>query len=179
MIKNIKSIVLGAFASVICAIALIGTIHAQSAAPMTDAQIARIRLNCVSAKNTVAQLHASDALLRVNRGQIYESMTTKLMKPFNDRASSNHFDTSGLTLAIQNYDSMLTTFRTDYQSYEEQLSNALNIDCSKEPVAFYDAVSLARTLRSQVHVDVTRLNQYIDDYDTVLNVFINTEVAGK
>lgn len=173
-----KFIVISALASVVCAVALIGTIHAQSA-PMTDAQIARIRLNCVSAKNTVEQLHASDALLRVNRGQIYESMTTKLMAPFNDRANSNHYDINGLTLAIQNYNSMLTTFRTDYQSYEEQLSSALNIDCTKEPVAFYDAVSLARTLRSQVHADVTHLNQYIDDYDTVLNVFISTEVAGK
>lgn len=178
MIKNIKLVSLGILASAFCAVALIGTIHAQSA-PMTDAQIARIRLNCVSAKNTIAQLHASDALLRVNRGQIYESMTTKLMARFNDRASSNHYDISGLTLAIQNYNAMLTSFRTDYQVYEEQLSSVLNIDCTKEPVAFYDAVSLARTQRSQVHIDITRLNQYIDDYDTVLNVFINSEVTGK
>lgn len=169
---------MAAVISVLCAVAFIGTIHAQSAS-MSDGQIARIRASCVGAKSTLAQLHASDALLRVNRGQIYESMSTKLMSRFNDRASSNHYDISGLLSATQNYGTMLTTFRADYQTYEEQLSNALNIDCTKEPVAFYDAVSLARTLRSQVHVDVTRLHQYIDDYDTVLNVFINSEVTGK
>jgi hypothetical protein len=74
---------------------------------------------------------------------------------------------------------MTATFISDYKTYEEQLTTAINTDCQKQPEAFYTAIELARVQRAKVHVDVTKLHQYIDDYDTVLNVFINTEVTGK
>ncbi len=149
---------------------LFGIVSAQ-AAPMTDEQIGRIRTSCVSAKNTLNQLHASDALLRVNRGQLYESMSTKLMARFNSRADSNHLDTKDLTTVTQSYGTVLTTFREDYKSYEIQLATALTIDCLKEPVSFYDAVALTRTKRAQVHVDVIKLHQYIDDYKVAFDAF--------
>jgi hypothetical protein len=160
--------------SLLGAIILTGAIfsftNAQST-PMTDAQIVRIRSNCISAKNTLTQLHASDALLRVNRGQIYESMTTKLMSRFNSRVDSNHYDVKDLLSITQSYGSALNNFRTDYQAYEEQLSGALSIDCTKEPVAFYDSVASSRTKRTQVHVDVVILHQYIDNYEAAYNDF--------
>jgi len=145
--------------------------------PMTDAQIKQIKGSCVSAKNTMAQLHASDALLRVNRGQIYESMTTKLMSRFNDRATSSHLKTDDLVAVNQNYNATLTLFRSDYQAYEESLSAALKIDCTKEPVTFYDAVADARRKRTQVHVDVIRLHQFIDDYKSTFESFV-TDYLG-
>jgi len=139
--------------------------------PMTAIQIEQIKSSCVSAKNTMAQLHANDALLRVNRGQMYESMTTKLMSRFNDRVDSNHQNSKGLTTVTQSYNAALTTFRIDYQSYEESLSAALKIDCTNEPVTFYDAVADARSKRTQVHVDVVKLHQYIDDYQAAFDTF--------
>lgn len=160
----------GLVAVVLTLIGVLGVAHAQSA-PMTDDQITRIKANCTSAKNTLNQLHASDALLRVNRGQIYESMSTKLMIRFNDRVSSNRLNADDLVTVTQTYTATLTTFRLDYQAYEEQLSKALNIDCSKEPVAFYDAVASSRTKRTQVHTDVVKLHQHIDDYKLTVDSF--------
>lgn len=148
----------------------ISVVSAQNS-PMTDEQIGRIRISCVSARNTLNRLHASDALLRVNRGQIYESMTTKLMSRFNNRVDSNRLDGKSLILVAQDYGTALTEFREDYKSYEEQLAAALKIDCSREPVSFYDAVALARTKRTQVHVDVVKLHQYIDDYKAAFVAF--------
>jgi hypothetical protein len=101
------------------------------------------------------------------------------MNRFNDRASSNRLDISGLLSVTQNYDAMTATFSNDYKVYSEQLAATLNIDCSKEPEAFYNAIALARTQRSQVHIDIMRLNQYIDDYSTVFAVFVNAEVVSK
>jgi len=138
---------------------------------MTEEQMARIRISCVSAKNTLNQLHANDALLRVNRGQMYESMSTKLMVRFNARADGNHFNVKDLTSVTQDYGTALTKFRDDYKSYEEQLYAALNINCSKEPVSFYDAVAVARTQRAQVHADVLKLHQYIDGYQAAFDAF--------
>jgi hypothetical protein len=140
--------------------------------PMTDAQINQIKTSCLSTKDTLAQLHANDALLRVNRGQMYESMATKLMSRFNDRVDSNHLNSKYLASVTQDYNTALTTFRGDYQLYEESLSSALKIDCTKEPVSFYDAVADARTKRAQVHTDVLKLHQYIDQYKTAFDEFV-------
>ena len=140
-------------------------------ATMTDQQIELIRTNCVSAKNTLNQLHMSDALLRVNMGQIYESMSTKLMERFNGRVANNSLNNTNLVAVTTSYGLMLDTFRSDYITYEEQLSSAIAVDCSKQPVAFYDAISSARTERNNVHADVLKLNQYIDQYQSALNQF--------
>lgn len=147
-----------------------GLVAAQNP-PMTDAQIGRIRSSCFSAKNTLNQLHASDALLRVNRGQIYESMSTKLMLRFDSRADSNHLDSKVLTSVASSYASAITTFREDYKNYEVQLANSLAIDCLKEPVSFYDAIATARTKRSLAHADVVKLNGEIDNYKAALDSF--------
>lgn len=140
--------------------------------PMTDAQINQIKSSCVGAKTIMAQLHANDALLRVNRGQMYESMTTKLMSRFDDRVDSNHLNSKYLVSVDQDYNDALTSFRNDYQVYEESLSSALKIDCTKEPVSFYDAVADARTKRAQVHNDVVKLNQDIDQYKSTFESFV-------
>ncbi|HZJ34826.1 MAG TPA: hypothetical protein VFD55_02305 [Candidatus Angelobacter sp.] len=146
------------------------TVAAQST-EMTNQQIELIRTNCLSAKTTLHQLHASDALLRVNRGQLYESISTKLMNKFNSRVANNSFNSTDLNSITKNYGLMLDTFRSDYIAYEEQLSIALGIDCSKQPVAFYDAMSSARTKRVQVHTDVVNLNQSIAQYQLTVDQF--------
>lgn len=157
------------FAIILSGLSLLN-VAAQNEA-ISDQQIEQIRSNCASTKNTLNQLHSSDALLRVNMGQIYESMSTKLMDRFNGRVANNSFNNDNLVSIATSYNLALDTFRSDYRIYEEQLSLALNINCSNQPIAFYDAVSSARTKRNQVHTDVVKLNQYIDDYQLAVNQF--------
>lgn len=156
--------------TVIISAVVFGTVSAQQP-PMTDAQINRIRTNCTTAKNTLTRLHVSDALLRVNRGQLYDSITNKLMNSFDSRVGSNNLDASGFITITNSYNSTLTNFRSHYQTYEEQLSAALKIDCIKEPVSFYDSVASARAKRAQVHSDVVSLNQSIDAYQAAFTTF--------
>jgi hypothetical protein len=178
MKNRLHAILFGSGFAIIGSLTFYGIIHAQTPA-ITDDQISRIRSSCVSTKNTLSQLHATDALLRVNRGQIYESMSTKLMNRFNDRLSNNRYDTSKFDAITTSYNNVLDTFRLDYQAYEEQLSTALGIDCAKEPVSFYDAIVSARVKRTQVHTDVLQLHQYISQYDSVFLTFQQTVVANK
>lgn len=148
---------------------------------LSDDQIGRIKTNCLAIKGSLNQLHATDALLRVNRGQIYESVGTKLMNNFNGRLNNNGLDNKGLVVVTNQYQTALATFRTDYQSYEQQLSTTIRIDCAKDPITFHEALLDARIKRDIVHTDVIRLNQYIDDYRSAINDFmINFErVTGK
>jgi len=138
---------------------------------LSDQQIQNIRENCLSTKTTLNQLHASDALLRVNRGQIYESMSIKLMTKFNDRVASNNQDNSSLVDITSKYNSTLDSFRNHYMAYESHLSAAISIDCSKQPVSFYDAVSVASSDREKVHSDIVKLNQSVDQYKAAVDEF--------
>lgn len=147
------------------------SVHAQSAT-LTQDQIDHIQSNCTSIKSTLNQLHASDALLRVNRGQVYESMASKLMDPFNARLGNNRLDSKATSVVTASYRTGLDTFRTDYKNYEEKLSAAINIDCTKQPEAFYTSLEAARTLRTKVHDDITKLNRYIDDFRSAVGDFL-------
>jgi hypothetical protein len=146
---------------------------------LSEQQIQNIRQNCLSIKTTLNQLHASDALLRVNRGQIYESMSIKLMAKFNDRVANNNQDNSSLTDITNKYNSTLDSLRSHYISYEGHLSAAISIDCSKQPVSFYDAVQVASGDREKVHSDINKLNQMVDQYGAAVNEFEKKFLAGS
>jgi hypothetical protein len=133
-----------------------------SAIELTPEQTGLIKSNCTAIIGSLNQLHASDALLRVNRGQIYETLGTKIMNSFNNRLSNNSLDNKGLVAVTTSYQKALDTFRTDYQAYEQQLSATLRIDCFNEPGKFHEAIADARTKRALVRTDVVRLNQYIE-----------------
>jgi hypothetical protein len=143
---------------------------AQSIA-MNNAQTEIIRSNCVAAKTKLKQLHASDALLRVNMGQIYETMLTKLMEKFNGRLANNDYGNGDFVSISINYSLTLDNFRSNYITYEKQLSTAIDIDCSTQPASFYDAVVLAQAKRDQVHADITKLNQFAAKYESTLVQF--------
>ena len=139
---------------------------------LTPDQVAHIKSNCLSIKNSLNQLHASDALLRVNRGQTYESVASRLMDNFNNRLSVNSLDNKAMTTVTSNYRSALNKFRTDYIAYEQKLSAAIRTDCVAQPNTFHSTILEARELRETVHDDVLRLHRYIDDYRSSVGDFL-------
>jgi len=147
------------------------TAHAQSTS-LTSEQIDHIRSNCTTIKSTLNQLHASDALLRVNRGQVYESMASKLMGPFNSRLSNNRLDARATSAVTTSYRTALDAFRSNYKSYEEKLSSAIRIDCFNQPELFYNTIEQARINRAKVHDDVLKLHRSIDDYRSAVGDFL-------
>lgn len=153
--------------------------RADDSAPMTEAHIARIRNNCSEAQSALSQLHASDALLRVNRGQLYESISTKLMAPFNSRVALNRLDGSQLISTATTYEQQLNDFRQKYQQYEEAMSNTLRINCTNEPVAFYDAVGDTRAKRQKVHDSTTALHKTIRQYQSEFETFAKNFHGGN
>lgn len=153
-------------------VSFVTIVSAQSPDSLTQEQEDRIRSNCVSIKTSINQLHVSDALLRVNRGQIYVSLASSSMDKFNDRLSSNGLDNKAMTTVTSNYRSAFSNFYKDYISYEQKLSEAIRIDCSSKPAEFYKTLQEARKLRAVVHEDVKKLHQLIDDYKTSVNGFL-------
>lgn len=137
--------------------------RAQTSTP-SDAHIEVIKAHCVDATASLNQLHASDALLRVNRGQVYESISTRLMIPLNSRLVLNRLDSGALVAKTAQYDRQLTAFRLAYQQYEKAMSLALAVNCKTQPVEFYQNVVDARTKRQQTHEAVVTLQATITEY---------------
>lgn len=139
---------------------------------LTPEQVAKVKANCVSIKNSLSQLHASDALLRVNRGQVYESMASKLMDTFNTRLATNNLDNKAMTAVSDQYRSQLNEFRVDYIAYEQKLSAAMKTDCESQPNTLHNLILEARELRTKVHADVLKLHRLIDDYRLSVGDFL-------
>lgn len=144
---------------------------ASAQAVLTDDQRQQIRSQCVSIKSGLTQLKVSDALLRVNRGQLYESISAKLMDVFNGRVSGNGLDSRGLLAVTSSYDTALRTFQEAYTTYERQLSSAIAIDCSRDPDAFHAAIATAREDRQAVNEATDRINRLLGDYRSAVNDF--------
>lgn len=141
-------------------------------ASVSEAQQARIRSSCFEIKTNLTQLRTSDALLRVNRGQIYESIANKLMDRFNARLNSNHLDAKAMETVTTGYRKQLTKFREHYTSYADKLSEAIGVNCVDDPVRFYELVTAARKARLQLHDDVSALHSLITDYRNSVGDFL-------
>jgi len=165
-----KIVIFGLLAPIICGGIVIWAVNVR-AEELSSQQLEQIKGSCITIKATLKQIHSSDALLRVNTGQIYESISTKLMERFDERADYNNMDEDALVASANNFDLLLDNFRSDYVTYEQQLSLAINIDCTTQPAAFYDAVAQARTNREKMHSDVAALNQALDQYNQVVAQF--------
>lgn len=148
-------------------------------AVMTEEHIERIRSNCVDAQSILSQLHASDGLLRVNRGQLYESVSTKLMAPLNSRITLNRLDGVELVSIATEYGRQLTEFRNSYQSYEEAMTDTLRINCVSQPVAFYDSVADTRDKREQAHDSAMKLHDMIEEYKQAFEDFVKNFQENK
>jgi hypothetical protein len=147
------------------------TAHADD---LSDMQLARIRNNCVEAQSTLRQLRASDALLRVNRGQLYELISTKLMAPLNSRISLSKLDGVNLMSTSLGYDRTLNDFRSSYKAYDTAISRTIAIECMAHPEDFYQSLVIARNKRTVVHENVLKLQKAIQQYQVEFDTF-----AGK
>lgn len=173
---NRLSILLVACGVFLTAMAVSGAVQAQSA--LSEAHIERIRQNCVTVHATLQQLHASDGLLRVNRGPLYENISTKLMAPLNSRiALSRLSGLEELAATTLEYDRQLDIFRASYKQYEESMSRTMRIDCASRPAEFYDGIGRTRELRQTLYADSQALTELLIRYKVEFEEF-SRQVEG-
>lgn len=157
-------------ALVLAALCTAGTSRAQSTT-LSEEHISKIRQNCVTAQTTLSQLHASDGVLRVNLGPMYENMSTKLMAPLNSRIALNRYQGLKLAATTLEYDRHFGVFRSSYIQYEKSMSNTLNINCAENPVAFYESVQATKEKRLKLHEDTKTLVTLLAAYKTEFEDF--------
>lgn len=148
---------------------------------LTPGQTEYVRSVCSSTETSLIQLHTNDALLRVNVGQSYESISTRLIKRFNSRVAFNNLNNSSLLTVTSEYDKSLDLFRNAYRDYETSLSSLSEMDCQNEPANFFSLLESTRAKRLNVRNSIISMNTHLQKYSSeVLNFETNYRtVAGQ
>ena len=146
-------------------------VGAEESDSITDAQMVKIRSQCTDLQSTLTRVHVNDALLRVNRGQLYELLSTKLMARLNSRIALNRLDSTKLIAATTIYEKHLKEFRANYQAYEEALSGTIKTNCVNQPVLFYDQLQEVRVKRAEVFSSTEALGNSIQAYKDAFDEF--------
>lgn len=145
---------------------------------VTDEQRSLIISNCSDLQATLNRIHQNDALARHDQGQLFRLISDKLMAPLNQRIASNQLDGSTLVLTTATYNTQYQNFYNAYKAYEQSLRTTLQIDCTKQPVVFYDSLTDARNKRALVHEAGAKLIQLAQQYRDEFTTF-RTNVAKQ
>lgn len=142
-----------------------------SATTITPEMITRIKAHCVENQATLNRLHQTDAFLRNDRGDLYRTISDKLMVPLNRRLASNQLDGGELLTIAANYNTEYNTFYNAYIDYDNALSKVLDIDCNQQPVAFYNALLDARDKRDDLSKSNLAIKNLVRQYGQAFSSF--------
>ena len=145
---------------------------------LTEAQVERVRASCLVVQASLSRIHAHDGLTRVNLGRQLDAISSRLMAPLNARIAVNKLDGIELARTTVNYTDEFKRFDASYRTYEKTLSSAINTDCAKQPVGFYDILVKAREERILVHESLIRLEDLVRQYRTQFTEFSDKTVNG-
>ena len=151
----------------------------------SEQKLQSIRTRCFQIKTSLNQLHTTDALLRVNRGQAYASISSGLMAKLNSRIALNRLDGAELVRITTQYETHYENFRLAYQNYSDSFEELRKIDCREKPREFYEKLVEVRETRLLVNETTKRLAGDISAYGTAFGEFkksfeqANRGVAGE
>lgn len=133
---------------------------------MTAEKQAIIVESCVGAQTTLQRIQHNDAATRVNRGQGYETLVSRLMTPLNSRATSGGYNDSASFLVdtTKRYQQALESFKDHYKEYDDAITASLRVKCKTDPVKFYGYIEEARNQRQNLANDVSLLSTLTGEY---------------
>lgn len=133
---------------------------------------------CQQVKTRLKQIKLSDAVTRVNYGQVYESLNVNVMTPTNLRLVANNLNPVDLLIITDNYQKQFTQFRQNYLNYEEKLSQTLEMSCDQNPTQLISSLSELRQLRQKLNTNTKSLRQLAGEYQTKFKEFYNGQKAN-
>lgn len=158
----------------------LGVVRAISVPVMlNNDQIEYIRNNCADTQIVMRNLHATDALARINMVQHYTALSTRMMAPMNSRVALNKLDGVELTKITVSFNEELEHFRSAqglYPDYERTMSNAISMKCYDQPVEFYDNLNLVLKKRAGLRESVDKLKNLLKQYRDQVGV-IERQIA--
>lgn len=148
-------------------------------AVLTDDQVEHIRNNCADTQTALRSLYATDAVARVNLGQQYEAVITRLMAPMNSRVLLNSLDGIELAKTTVALNNELDNFRKNlYSPYKDGMTDIIAMKCYDQPIEFYDKLVTILDLRVKLRTSVDKMNKLLTQYRDQLATVEKTALAG-
>ncbi|MBR3594730.1 hypothetical protein IKL45_00625 [Candidatus Saccharibacteria bacterium] len=124
-------------------------------------QSAKISTNCSSIRQNLKNLQRSDSRARTYFGAIYETFSSKYLKPLNLRLVNNDISSSDLVKLQTAFATARTNFSEDFIDYSKALEDLIATDCRLEPEVFYEKLVKTREKRALVAKDIKELNSHL------------------
>ena len=153
----------------VISLALVSTPTFAAETKLSNSQSITISESCSSIRQKLKNIQRTDSRTRTYFGAIYETVSSKFLKPLNLRLVNNDLANS-TTLELQtSLVDARVAFSDDFISYSKSLEELITIDCRLEPETFYQKLLETRKKRATVASDVKKLNELL------INVVKNTE----
>lgn len=141
-------------------------------------QVRAIQSRCSSLRATMSRIQHNDALLRVNVGQAYNTLSSQLMARLNSRLALEKIDSTQLVSIAQRFESERKQFATQYNTYETLIAGLVKASCQEAPVHYYEQLIKARDARQDVGASVKSLDELIKQYRTAVEG-LKTTLEGR
>ena len=155
-------------------------VEAQSVDATADSEIIKtLDRNCSSVRVAIKNIHTNDALTRVNVGQRYNSISTKLMARLNGRLAINKLDSSKLVNITNEFESTRLKFNSNYNDYDTAMTDLQRVKCSNNVADYYQKLTVAREARNKLSEDVKILDELLVRYKEEVQVIKNSLSGGS
>ena len=124
-------------------------------------QSAKISANCSSIRQNLKNLQRSDSRARTYFGAIYETFSSKYLRPLNLRLVNNDISSPDLVKLQTAFATARTNFSEDFIDYSKALEDLIATDCRLEPEVFYEKLVKTREKRALVAKDIKELNSHL------------------
>ena len=152
-------------------------VEAQSVDATADSEI--IKTLDSSVRVAIKNIHTNDALTRVNVGQRYNSISTKLMARLNGRLAINKLDSSKLVNITNEFESTRLKFNSNYNDYDTAMTDLQRANCSNNVADYYQKLTVAREARNKLSEDVKVLDELLVRYKEEVQVIKNSLSGGS
>ena len=131
-------------------------------------QVRAIQARCSSLHVTMSRIQHNDALLRVNVGQAYNTISSHLMARLNSRLALEKIDSAQLVSIAQRFEAERKQFAARYNEYETLITGLVKIQCRDVPGYYYSQLLKARDARQMVGTSVGALKELMVQYRTAV-----------
>ena len=143
-------------------------VNAEESTSITTAELNAIKENCATIHDNLKNVQYEDSRVRVHLGRYYETILTNFITPLNATLVSNNTPNVSLIENQSNFVSTRDKFSSDYITYQKNLEELVSIDCSVEPLRFYNKLVSVREMRAKVATDTTKLRELSEKQVTLV-----------
>ena len=153
---------------------------AQTADTTANSELTKtLSRNCSSVRVAIKNIHTNDALTRVNVGQRYNSISTKLVARLNGRLAVNKLDSSKLVNITNDFESARLKFNSNYNDYDTTMTELDHANCSEDVAGYYQKLVAAREARNRLSENVKTLNDLLIKYRAEVQVVRDSLSGGS